>query len=114
MAITMKSAVFWDVTACGSCKNQRFGGTCRLHHQGYKNRRVRNNVSSNQLLVTANFPGLPILFTLMMEAICYSETLGFTRPARRHIQETALFIVLLFIFPHCQYLTLHVVNRMAS
>jgi hypothetical protein len=30
----MKNAVFWDVTLCGSCKNQRFGGTYRFHHQG--------------------------------------------------------------------------------
>jgi hypothetical protein len=22
-----ESAIFWDVTPCGSCKNQRFGGT---------------------------------------------------------------------------------------
>jgi hypothetical protein len=29
---------FWDVTPCGSCKIQRFGGTKRLHHQGDKNR----------------------------------------------------------------------------
>jgi hypothetical protein len=26
-AMTMKNAVFWDVTPCGSCKNRRFGGT---------------------------------------------------------------------------------------
>jgi hypothetical protein len=26
----MKNGVFWDVTACGSCKNRRFGGTYRL------------------------------------------------------------------------------------
>jgi hypothetical protein len=25
--VTMKNGVFWDVTACGSCKNRRFGGT---------------------------------------------------------------------------------------
>jgi hypothetical protein len=35
---TMKNAVFWDVTSCGSCNNQRFGKTLRLHHQGDKNR----------------------------------------------------------------------------
>jgi hypothetical protein len=29
------------------CKNRRFGGTYRLHHEGDKNRRARNNVSSN-------------------------------------------------------------------
>jgi hypothetical protein len=26
-AVTMKNGVFWDVTPCGSCKTQRFGGT---------------------------------------------------------------------------------------
>jgi hypothetical protein len=25
-AVTMKDAVFWDVTSCGSCKNRRFRG----------------------------------------------------------------------------------------
>jgi hypothetical protein len=34
----LKNVVFWDVTSRGSCKNQRFGGTYRLHHQGDKNR----------------------------------------------------------------------------
>jgi hypothetical protein len=32
-AVTMKNAGFWDVTPCGSCKNRRFGGTYRHHHQ---------------------------------------------------------------------------------
>jgi hypothetical protein len=45
--VTMKNFVFWDVTLYGSCKNQRFGGTYRLHHQGDKNRRARNNASAN-------------------------------------------------------------------
>jgi hypothetical protein len=31
-AVTMKNAVFWDVTPCGSYKNGRFGGTYRLHN----------------------------------------------------------------------------------
>jgi hypothetical protein len=26
-AVTMKNGVFWDVTPCSSCKNQRFGRT---------------------------------------------------------------------------------------
>jgi hypothetical protein len=26
-AVTMKNAVFWNVTTCGSCKNRRFEGT---------------------------------------------------------------------------------------
>jgi hypothetical protein len=29
-----KIAVFWDVAACGSCKNLRFGGASRFHLQG--------------------------------------------------------------------------------
>jgi hypothetical protein len=41
-AVTMKNAVYWDVTPCGSCRDRCFGGTYRLHHQGDK-----NNVSSN-------------------------------------------------------------------
>jgi L-aminopeptidase/D-esterase-like protein len=31
--VTMKNAVFWDVTRRGSCKNGRFGGTYRPHQQ---------------------------------------------------------------------------------
>jgi hypothetical protein len=26
-AVTVKNAVFWDVTPCGSCKSRHFGGT---------------------------------------------------------------------------------------
>jgi hypothetical protein len=33
----MENAVFWAVTQCGSCNNQRFGGVWRLHHQNDKN-----------------------------------------------------------------------------
>jgi hypothetical protein len=45
----MKDAIFWDVSPCGSCKNQRFGGTYRLHLQGENNRRTKNmlTVASN-------------------------------------------------------------------
>jgi hypothetical protein len=32
-AVIMKKLVFWDVTSCGSCKNQRFGRMYRLHYQ---------------------------------------------------------------------------------
>jgi hypothetical protein len=34
----MLNGVFWDVTPRGSCKNRRFRGMKRLHHQGDKNR----------------------------------------------------------------------------
>jgi hypothetical protein len=43
----LRNGVFWDVTPCGSCKNRRFGGTWRLHHQGDKNRWTRYNASCN-------------------------------------------------------------------
>jgi hypothetical protein len=43
----MKNDVFWDVTPCESCKDGRFGEKYRHQHQGDKNRRARNNVSSN-------------------------------------------------------------------
>jgi hypothetical protein len=46
-AEAVKNAVFWDVVSCGSCKNRRFGGTYRLHHQGEKDQQARNNVNSN-------------------------------------------------------------------
>jgi hypothetical protein len=45
--VTMKNAVYWDIPHCGYCKNQRFGGMHRLHLQGEKNWRARNNVGSN-------------------------------------------------------------------
>jgi hypothetical protein len=44
---TGKNHVFCDVTPCGSCKNPRFGGTLRLHHQGDKDHLTRNNVNRN-------------------------------------------------------------------
>jgi hypothetical protein len=79
--VSLKNAVLWNATPCGSCKNQRFGGTYRLHHQGDKNRRDR-------LLVTANVvSSSPILVTLMMAVLRSSETSGLTRATRHHIPE---------------------------
>jgi hypothetical protein len=37
----MKNAVFWDVTPCGSCRNQRFEGTYYHHRQGKRIREQR-------------------------------------------------------------------------
>jgi hypothetical protein len=91
-AVTKKNAVFWDMTPCGSCNSRRFGGTYHLHHQGAKNQRARDNVNSNfhlkHAVVTANVvPSSPILVTLMMEAICSSESLVLTR---RNIPEDGI------------------------
>jgi hypothetical protein len=49
----MRKAVFWDATPCCSCKNRCFGGMYRPHHQGGKQQRARNNVSSNLQLNNA-------------------------------------------------------------
>jgi hypothetical protein len=46
-AVNTKNAVFWDVTPCGSCKKLCLRGAYVLHHQRDKNRRARNNVTSN-------------------------------------------------------------------
>jgi hypothetical protein len=43
--------------------------------------------SVHRLLVTANVPSKPILVTLMVEAIRYSETSVITRATRRNIKE---------------------------
>jgi hypothetical protein len=82
-SVTIKKAIFWDMTPCGCCKNRSFGGTYRLHNQGENNQQARNNVKYNQqllssvlrLIVTANFfLGSLIIFILIMEAIFSSET----------------------------------------
>jgi hypothetical protein len=41
-AMTMKNAVLWNATPCGSCRNQRFGGTYHFHHQDRTNQRPGN------------------------------------------------------------------------
>jgi hypothetical protein len=48
-AVTVKNAVFWDVTLCGSCKNWSFGGTNRYHYGVDKNQQAKKTlaVSSN-------------------------------------------------------------------
>jgi hypothetical protein len=52
-AVTLKNAVFWDVTLCDSCRKRRFGGIYRLHYQVH-------NVNI--------VPTSPILLTPMMKA----------------------------------------------
>jgi hypothetical protein len=75
----LKNVIFRDVTPFSSRKNWCFRGTYRLHHQSEKNPRPRNSA----MLVTADVvPSSLILFTLMMEAKCSSETSVLTRAAR--------------------------------
>jgi hypothetical protein len=80
-AVNMKNLVFLDMMLYSSCKKRRFGGTYPFHHPAEK----------KQLLVTANVvPSSLILFTLMMEAICSSETSILTRTTPRHIPEEGI------------------------
>jgi hypothetical protein len=79
------------VTLYDSCKNQRFGGTYHVHHQGENKQQTMNNVSSYELLVAANVvPSFLIIFTL--EAICSSEMSIITEPHGITSQKTAFTI----------------------
>jgi hypothetical protein len=61
----MKNAVFFDVTPYGSCKNRRFGGAYRLHHQGDKNRQARNDL---QFTINLNLASLdPGIYSILTE-----------------------------------------------
>jgi hypothetical protein len=90
-AVTMKKAVFWDVSSCRNCVNRRFGGTYCLHLQGRKMRELGTSVNRWDLSSLqqrahagsslADFP------TLKMEAIFSSETSVYTISTRRHIPE---------------------------
>jgi hypothetical protein len=112
MAVTMKNTVFWDVTPCCPCKNRRYGGTYRLHHQGGKIRRARNHISMYDLRfsrrwlwripfsgmlrrvdpestdVFAAYFGYQLLPTLFLDRLFLSsETSVFMRAVRRHIPD---------------------------
>jgi hypothetical protein len=52
MAVTMKNAIFWDMTLYGSCKNQRFSGTYHLHFQGQKHQHTAKKRSSKTSVLT--------------------------------------------------------------
>jgi hypothetical protein len=75
IAVVMKSYIFWDITPCRPLKvNWRFGGTCRLHLQGRRISRARNQSESS--------------WQADMGATCSSETsVEFQRTARRYIPE---------------------------
>jgi hypothetical protein len=123
MSVTMKNAIFWDVTPCGSCKNERFRRTYCIRQKADKNRRAGNKlvVTNNRsilqrifirgmlrLLATSNVSNSPILVTLMMEAIRSSETSALTRPTWRNIPEDSILhgkLTLKYIFFHLQFTT---------
>jgi hypothetical protein len=73
--VSMKNAIYWDVTPCGSCKNRRFRETCSLH----------NFLVNDKVVHTSR-----IHFTVMIEATRYSETLVLTSATRCHITEDGI------------------------
>jgi hypothetical protein len=83
--LTMKNAVFWDMMPCDSCKNRRFGGTCRFRHQGDR--------SLLRLLVTANVVSSSSVVTLIVEAIPSSETSVLIRVTQRYMAEDGILQV---------------------
>jgi hypothetical protein len=97
----LKNVVFWDVTLCSRCNNGRFEGKYRHYHQGEKNQRARNNVSSissncsmrrtSVASYTADVvPSSLIPITLMLMAIHPTESSVITRATRCHILEDAI------------------------
>jgi hypothetical protein len=78
--VVIKSTVFWNITLCSPLNvNRRFGGKYRLHIQGRRISRARNQRESRWQAYSC---------TLKMEAICSSETLvDIQRTTRRYISE---------------------------
>jgi hypothetical protein len=79
MAVTMKNAVFWDVTPCSSCVNRRFGGTYRLHLQGRKIRKQGTTVvqtSVSLTIIQIQSPSCPMsgLYSIKSAECCPSTT----------------------------------------
>jgi hypothetical protein len=84
----MKSTIFWDITPCSpSNVNRLSGGAYRLHFQGWRISRARNQRESKwQAEFFASCSAYSS--TLKMEAICSTETsIDIRRTTRRYIPE---------------------------
>jgi hypothetical protein len=109
-AVTMKNSVFCDEMLYTSCKNRRFGGNFRLHHEAWKDHWARKNVWSNQQLVYTCLllvnvyvvPSSLILSTLMRGSISSSETLVLTRVTNCHIPGDGIFQIVKLLI--CQFI----------
>jgi hypothetical protein len=101
-----KNAVFWDVTPCGSYKDQLFEGTCRLHHQGEK-----NSALGTMLLVTSNWFFPPWWWRRYVPSKCWL----LLEPHGGISQKTVFFIVTVVKTPtltgingFCKAITLYI------
>jgi hypothetical protein len=79
--MTIKNAVFWDITPCCCCKDRGFGGTYRLRHQGEKMSGARTlEVTSNRITLRRN----------TCHSVRSSETPVLTKATRRNIPEDGI------------------------
>jgi hypothetical protein len=88
-AVVMKSSIFWDITPCRPLEvNRGYGGTCRLHLQGWRTIQERNH--RGKQMVNSSI--------LNTGVICSSEmSADFQWISRRYIPENiTLFWVYLF------------------
>jgi hypothetical protein len=75
----LKTAVFWDVMPCGSCKNQCFGGTYLPHHQDERISELGTLAVTSHwstLWRAAFICSMLIIFTLMIEANTFLWNIG--------------------------------------
>jgi hypothetical protein len=79
MAVTMKNAIFWDVTPCGVLRS---------------------------LVTDSIVPSSPILVTMMIEAVHFSEMSILTTATWCNIPEGGLLHVLNFIMVPCNHILL--------
>jgi hypothetical protein len=72
-AVVMNSSIFWDITPCSPLKvNRRFGGTCRLHLQGWISQaRNHRDAGSKQGLVLFTWPTSIISVWLLISSVRY-------------------------------------------
>jgi hypothetical protein len=91
--------VFWNVTSFGFCKNRRFGGTCRLHHQSAKTAGLATKLALNRnrsklrisLLCASIYRHMCVCVCARARVmLCYSFPAR-TRPvkAQRHISRSS-------------------------
>jgi hypothetical protein len=92
--VSMKNAVFWDVTLCRSCVNRHFGGTYRFHVHSppppCSYIAIFDCWLSLQPPAHARY-SLADFSTLKTEAVLSSEKSVHTRPTQRRIKEDGIF-----------------------